>query len=245
MIEPSPPAYHLGAVVTAHAGLSTILAVSGAFWLAEHMTLSPFAPVFSAAVVILSIIAAEPIRRTEQPLHFGHANRVTLFRAILVALVASLMGSTPTPEMATAASIVAIVALTLDGVDGWVARKTNGISDYGAHLDMELDSIFMLVLCVMVFDWEHAGAWVLFCGIARYAWIVTQSMVVWFRRPLMPAFRRKTACVIGVAGLSLALAPWPVGTINTVLAAIATLTLAISFSIDIIWLFRHRREPLS
>lgn len=245
MVESSPHGYHLGAVVTAHAAIATIIGAFIAILIGQYYPLHSLAPVAAGAVIVLSFLASEPARRREQPLRFGPANQVTLFRALLAASVASLMGSDPTAQMATAAAIVASIALALDGVDGWVARKTNSSSAYGAQLDMEVDSIFTLVLCFMIYDWGHAGAWVLFCGLARYVWLGVQVFVPWFRRPLLPAFRRKTACVIGVAGLALALAPWPWVNLNTVMAGISTVTLAISFGIDARWLIQHRREPLT
>ena len=244
MLEPSRPAYHLGAVVTAHMMVTVAIALMGAFWLSSHVPLHASAPVFAVFVVVGSILAAEPVRRKEQPERFGPANRITLARSLLVAAVACLIGAPPTTETATGASIVAIVALCMDGLDGWVARKTDSISAYGAQLDMELDSIFMMVLCIMVFDWDHAGPWVLSGGLARYGWLAVQSVVVWFRRPLLPAFRRKTACVVGVAGLALALAPWPWAQLNFVLATIATMSIVLSFGIDAVWLIRHRKDPL-
>jgi len=245
MVEPSNPAYHLGAIVTAHAAIATIIVMLGTLWLGENFALHSLAPVFAGAFIILSVLAAEPARRREMPSRFGPANQVTLFRALMAASVASLMGSNPSQELAIVATVVASIALALDGVDGWVARKTHSSSAYGAQLDMEVDSIFTLVLCIMIYDWGHAGPWVLFCGLARYIWLSVQYFVPWFRRPLLPAFRRKTACVIGVAGLALALGPWPWSILNTGLAATATLALAISFSIDANWLIQHRKDPLS
>jgi len=165
-------------------------------------------------------------------------------RSILVGFVAAFLGSTGTLEQATWASSVALIALLLDGLDGWIARRTSSQSPYGAQFDMELDSLMMLILCGLAWSWDRAGVWVLFCGLARYGWMATAFLLPWFRRPLIESFRRKTACVIGVLGLIGAIGPWTSATAPTVLAVVATATLAASFGIDALWLFHHRTEPL-
>ena len=165
----------------------------------------------------------------------------------MIANVALLIGSAPPDKIAEAATYVSVVALLLDGVDGIAARKTNAESLYGAQFDMEVDAFFTLVLSILVYQWDHAGVWVLFCGLARYAWLGVQLLVPWFNRPLPPepAFRRKTACVLGVGGLALALFPWSHATMNYGFALVATLSLFLSFAIDTRWLIAHRKEPLS
>jgi phosphatidylglycerophosphate synthase len=165
-------------------------------------------------------------------------------RSILVGFVAAFLGSPGTTEQATWASSVAFIALLLDGLDGSIARRTSSQSSYGAQFDMELDSLMMLILCGLAWTWDRAGMWVLFCGLARYGWMATALLTPWFRRPLNDSFRRKTACVIGVLGLIGAIGPWSSIAAPTVLAIIATATLAVSFGIDALWLFRHRTEPL-
>ena len=45
---------------------------------------------------------------------------------------------------------LAVVALVLDAVDGWVARRTGTTSPLGARFDMEVDAFLILVLSVYV-----------------------------------------------------------------------------------------------
>jgi len=139
---------------------------------------------------------------------------------------------------------MATIALVMDGLDGWVARKSGLSSEYGAQLDMELDSLLMLILCILAWQWDQAGPWVLFCGLARYGFLVAGAIMPWFKRQLPEAFRRKTCCVLGVGGLTATLWPWPWPWLGTALACTATLSLALSFGIDTLWLIRHRKEAL-
>ena len=55
---------------------------------------------------------------------FGAANQITTIRAMLVALIAALFGEPRFPIVATAAAIASLLAAALDGVDGWLARRS-------------------------------------------------------------------------------------------------------------------------
>jgi phosphatidylglycerophosphate synthase len=244
MMNPSPPAYHLGQKVTAYAALTSLAVVVLSLEMAEYWVFPKLGPVWAVVTIIVPIVSAEPARRKEHTHRFGPANGITLFRAALIGLIANLIGSEVDPHLSKWAAIIAIIALSLDGVDGWIARKTKSESAYGAQLDMEVDSVFTLLLSFLVYSWGHAGPWVLLCGLARYLWMVASVCLPWFNRTLPPSFRRKTACVIAVACLSMALGPWSLTTVNTGLALSATLAIAGSFAIDGLWLFKRRDHPL-
>ncbi len=212
----------------------------------QWVSLGKVAYLFAAITILVPILASEPARKRERPKTFSPANIVTLIRSVLAANIACLIGAASNDKMAIAAAFISIVALSMDGLDGYIARKTDTCTEYGAQLDMEVDAWLMLLLSMLVYQWGHAGIWVMFCGLARYAWLLVQLWVPWFNRPLSPApaFRRKTACVLGVGGLALALYPWAWASINTGLAGVSTLALATSFAIDANWLIQHKSEPL-
>ncbi len=117
---------------------------------------------------------------------FGAANRVTLLRGGLLALlvgfgVAVLAGDT---ETGTAwPFVLALIALLLDGVDGAVARRTGMCSDFGARFDMELDAAFALVLAILVLAYDRAGLWVLLLGVPRCAFLVAARWLPALRAP--------------------------------------------------------------
>jgi phosphatidylglycerophosphate synthase len=108
----------------------------------------------------------------------GPANRVTLVRSFLVAGVAVLSVvdvDGRVPVLVTLAS----VALVLDGVDGWVARRTGTVSAFGARFDMEVDAFLILVLSLYVA--RDAGWWVLLIGAARYLFVAAGWALPWLR----------------------------------------------------------------
>ena len=84
---------------------------------------------------------------------------------------------------------LAALALALDAVDGWVARRTRTTATLGAHFDGEVDAFLILILSVYVA--RSAGAWVLAIGAARYAFLAAGWLLPWMREPLPPRYWRK------------------------------------------------------
>src|SRR6202042_486240 len=120
------------------------------------------------------------------------ADWVTLARASLAVGIAALVADSfahPVP-VALVVSITAL-ALALDFVDGWVARRTRTAASLGARFDGGVDAFLILILSVFVA--RSVGAWwVLSIGLARYGFLVVGWPLVWMRGELPPRFWRKT-----------------------------------------------------
>lgn len=175
------------------------------------------------------------------PARLGWANRVTLLRAALVLLIAGLLVFPEVPRAHPYAVLgLALAALLLDGVDGWVARRTRSITAFGARFDMELDAFFILVLCVGLVATERVGPWVLGIGLARYLFVCAGRLLPWMRRPLPPSVFRKVVCVWQVVTLLLCFVPAMPAAVAVGAAATALSLLAVSFGRDTWWLLRHR-----
>ena len=137
---------------------------------------------------------------------FGAANAVTLARLALVVLLAALIGE----ELhAVGWPIVAIasVVLALDGVDGWAARRSGMESAFGARFDMETDSLLLLVLTLLAWQLQQAGAWIIAAGALRYLFVAAGWLWRWLERPLPPSRRRKTVCVVQIVAMIVCIAP--------------------------------------
>lgn len=171
----------------------------------------------------------------------GWANRVTLARAALVAIVAGgLVGNAFIAGLWQWLAI-AVIALALDGVDGWIARRTQSHSAFGARFDMELDALLIMLLCVGLLTLEPTlGAWVLIIGGMRYLFVAASGPLPWLRQPLFASFRRKAVCVWQVAALLLALTPLTSSFATFLLALSALITLVYSFGVDVWWLNKQR-----
>lgn len=170
---------------------------------------------------------------------FGPANQVTLIRAILVALVASLIGEPEIPRVAAAATAGAVVMAALDGVDGWLARRSRMASDFGARFDTETDALLVMVMSVLVWQHGKAGAWVLLGGLLRYAFVAAGWLLPWMRRPLRPTRRGRVIAVCHTVGLIVALAPIIPVPLSTIAVAATLTALAWSFAVDVGRLWRE------
>jgi phosphatidylglycerophosphate synthase len=172
----------------------------------------------------------------------GPANQVTAIRAMLAALAAALIGEPAPSNLAWAVAGAAGIFAVLDGVDGWLARRTRMSSEFGARLDMETDAFFILVLSILVWQHGKAGPWVLLCGLMRYAFVAAGWMLPWMARPLRSTVRGKTVAIAQIAGLTIALLPPVQPPFSIVIAAVTLGALTWSFAIDVTWLAREYRR---
>ena len=172
----------------------------------------------------------------------GWANRVTLTRAVLVALVAGALANEAFSEAIWIWLTLAVVSLLLDGIDGWVARRTHSYSPFGARFDMELDALLILLLSTGVMLSESLGGWVLLIGGMRYLFIVASWGFAWLSAPLFDSLRRKAVCVWQVVALLLALTPLTNHLTASLLVLSALITLIYSFGVDVWWLYRLWRR---
>ncbi|MCW2792907.1 MAG: CDP-alcohol phosphatidyltransferase [Nocardioides sp.] len=169
----------------------------------------------------------------------GPADRVTLTRSVLAGVVAVLtVVSFARPVPVPALVSIAAVALVLDAVDGWVARRTGTVSPFGARFDMETDAFLILALSTYVA--RSAGWWVLLIGLARYALLVATWVLPWLREPSPPRYWAKV--VAAVQGVVLVVAASGVLPQRVTLAALllALVLLAESFGRQVWWLWRRR-----
>ena len=224
------PALVLGLAGTAAAG------TAGSLWLGTG-ALSPF---IAAAVFLILTSAVVYVTGGAHPFdRFGPANTVTVIRAMLAGLAAGLVAAPAAPRLAWCAVVVAVVVAILDGVDGWLARRTAMSSPFGARFDMETDAAFILVLSILVWQQEKAGAWVLLCGLMRYLFVAAGWVIPFLTRPLRSTRRGKTVAVVQFLGLSAALAPVIAPPASAVVALLTLTALVWSFAVDVIWLARQ------
>jgi phosphatidylglycerophosphate synthase len=164
----------------------------------------------------------------------GPADWVTLVRATFAVAVAALV-------VASFARVVpggllvtlAAVALALDAVDGWVARRTRTTAA-GARFDAEVDAFLILVLSVYAV--RPVGAWVLAIGAARYAFLCAGWLLPWLRGPLPPRYWRKVVAATQGIMLTVAAAGFLSPAATTAGLVIALALLAESFGRDVWWL---------
>jgi len=179
------------------------------------------------ALVIWSVTRRHPHGR------FGPANQITVVRVVLTAFVLGAAVQRPTSSLAWWIIGLTAFASALDGVDGWLARRTRLHSPFGARFDMEVDALLTLALSLLVWRFGKAGAWVLACGLMRYAFVAARRVWPWLGGPLSPTVRGKTVAVLQFVGLGAALVPPVRPPASSAIAALTLAALAWSFGLDI------------
>ena len=167
------------------------------------------------------------------------ASWVTLARATLAVGVAALAADSFTRDTPVALLVtLAAVALALDAVDGWVARRTGTASALGARFDGEVDAFLILALSVYVAP--ASGAWVLAIGAARYLFLAGEWLLPWMRAPLPPRRWRKLVAAAQGIVLTVAAAEVLPRALTQALLVAALAALAASVGECTWWLWRRR-----
>ena len=180
--------------------------------------------------------------------HFGIANSITLSRAgfgvLLLALAAEHAfggGQVLGTQFRWGLTAAAVLALLLDGVDGWVARRNNMTSGFGVRFDMEVDGLFLLGLALILAVGGIVGPWVLLSGVTYYLFRLAGRLWPILTAPLFVSRRRKvvfgTQAALLIAALVPALAPW----MSQLCCLAGIMLLLYSFGVDIAWLLRRPR----
>lgn len=178
------------------------------------------------------------LRHRSPQRRLGAGNAVTFLR---MSLVASLLP--PLTAGAAGGMIIAatgLVALALDGADGWLARRGGLASDFGARFDVEVDAGFALILALHAMGATGLIWPLLVLGGARYAFSLAALRRDWLRHALPPRMRRKAICVLQLSALLILQLPGLPPAAATMLAWVAALALIWSFAIDVLWLRRRR-----
>ncbi|MGR6466470.1 CDP-alcohol phosphatidyltransferase family protein [Rhizobium sp. PAMB 3182] len=204
--------------------------------LQPHLALGTGALAFAGVLTL--VIFALVVRGLPHHRHkvFGAANAVTAIRTAIVSLVAATVFFAI--DMHAPASVLwllialVLLALILDGFDGYLARALAQESDLGARFDMEVDALLILVLSAAALFLDKAGAWVLAVGLMRYGFIAAQYALPALGAPLPPSTRRKVICVVQVAALCVILIPVVQPPVSSLIAAAALALLVYSFAVD-------------
>jgi phosphatidylglycerophosphate synthase len=213
-------------------GLAVLIALAG-----SSPGLSPLAGAAALAGWLAYALAVHTTATRARLTRFGAANRVTLLRGLLVALMIPFL-LVPDPGWLPVA--LGAAALALDGVDGALARRTGTASPFGARFDMETDALTVLMLSALVAARGQVGPWVLASGALRYLYVAAGWIWPVLRQPPPPSFARKLVCVLQIGGLLLVLAPiltppWP-----SIVAGAALALLLWSFGRDAWGLLRDK-----
>jgi CDP-diacylglycerol--glycerol-3-phosphate 3-phosphatidyltransferase len=166
----------------------------------------------------------------------GAANSLTIVRGMGLALLAGFILGPP-PAAAWAPAAIYTVASALDFFDGLLARATDRATALGEMLDIEFDSLGLLIVVGLGIWYEKLPAWYLVLGLSRYLFL---AGIAWRRRQglplhdLTPSLYRRLIAGTQVTFMSIML--WPI--VSTEASRFASIwfgiPLALSFGRD--WL---------
>lgn len=226
-----------GFMLSALTGAFAVVALSvGLFSVGEYAVLGVAAAL--GFYLVAAGTASFALLHTYPHATLGLCNIVTLVRLVIVATLGGALLSSAGPSWPVFS--LAAIALLLDGVDGWLARRQDLASSFGARFDVEVDAAFALVLTLHALFGGSAGLAVLLLGLPYYLFKSASLAFPWLNQPLPERFTRKAMCVIQIAVLiALQLPLAAAGVLDPVVMLVA-LALAWSFLHDIRWLWRTR-----
>lgn len=163
----------------------------------------------------LAILSIKPVG--------GYANWVTLFRLGLLLAVGYWNQNLDTNWIGG----LGILILSLDGIDGFLARKFNQTSEFGGRLDGETDAYFVLQYACILHHYDFFEWWILWPGVLRYGYVLI-SYIIWKTlKPEPVSYIRKTIAVIIMAAL---LSPFLIGSeISGSIVIVAIIAVTFSF----------------
>ena len=110
----------------------------------------------------------------QQSFFAGPANWVTALRFVIVSYV--LMFFQVLPQ--TLIISLLTIAVLMDVFDGFIARRTNSQSEFGALFDMEVDAFYVLAMGLYFWFTTDFGWWLLIPGGIRYAYEIIRILFV-------------------------------------------------------------------
>ncbi len=131
------------------------------------------------------------------PLLIGYPNIVSSIRLTLV-LIAFIFQDY---FNSTTLLLIFLLAISLDGLDGYLARKLNQSTEIGGKFDMEIDAFMVLVISWIHVDQNRLNWFILIPGSLKY---IYEILFIWLPKKegeLMPKFYRASIAVLFFIGL--------------------------------------------
>ncbi|SHH34425.1 CDP-alcohol phosphatidyltransferase family protein [Marivita hallyeonensis] len=192
----------------------------------------------SAAFLGAVGIGAVTLHRTYPHDRLGLCNLITLARLAIVSVLGVALLEAKSPDLMLL--LLAVLSLCLDGADGWLARRQNLASSFGARFDVEVDAAFALLLAIYTARVGVASPYVILLGLPYYAFRIALAVFPWLNAPLPERFSRKAVCVAQIAVLIVLLVPGVPGSVTNAMVLTVIGALMWSFGRDIVWLNRNR-----
>jgi len=201
--------------------IMAIIGLSGAAWAAHagswpHSTCGLSLSAFLAAYIIHETWRHQHLNRAAKHTALyptlGWANLITAGRGLLLALLAGFLCSGTLPSsLRWIPGILFTLNILADFVDGLIARVTRRPSLLGAHLDMHLDSLGVLIAAFLVVRFGQMPWWYALVGLARYIFLAGETLLRALghpTQPMPPSPTRRALAGIQMTFLAITLYPF-------------------------------------
>lgn len=135
----------------------------------------PFMLAVGAVLGVQMVVFAHANRRAVEEAgdqQFTSATGITTVRSAAVVILAGFLTvSKPEGAFAWLPALLFGVASLFDGLDGAVARAMDSVTAFGSRVDVEMDSLALLVGILVAIGYGLAPVFYLAVGIARYAFV--------------------------------------------------------------------------
>ena len=136
------------------------------------------------------------------------------------------------------------ISLVLDGLDGYLARLLNQISEFGAKFDLETDTFLLLLLSFSLYKDLNANVTVFLIPFYRYVFFILQFKFKWLKASLPESMRRRFICFFVTFLLIIShFSSFPTHLVDGFIN-LSILLITFSFLEDIIWLYRKEYSQI-
>jgi len=150
------------------------------------------------------------------------ANRLTLARIVLIPVFMTVLllkvpkGYTLFPHQEIVAAVIFILAAATDGLDGYIARKRNQVTNLGKFMDPLADKLLVSAALISLVQLGQVNAWIAWTILAREFAVTGLRMVASVDRVVISASKLgKIKTITQVVAISaLLLQDWPLSLIG-------------------------------
>jgi phosphatidylglycerophosphate synthase len=138
-------------------------------------------------------------------------------------------------------ALIAFLALCLDGVDGYIARRFNEQNSFGEMFDQDADTLLMLTLSISLYLNKDVPMIVLLIPTYRYLFLISMTKYKWMKCDLPESYYRKISCTLSTFLLIICHSQYIKDISLSYLVLISLFVITFSFAKDILWLYKRER----
>lgn len=162
----------------------------------------------------------------------GIPNMITLTRL-------GLLFTTPFFTETMELTLLSLVVISLDGLDGFFARKLNQVTDFGGKLDMEVDAYYCLLFSLLISSKYPELSWIIIGGLLRYLYKIITFM--YSKSTFVEQKKKYARFIAGFYFVSFPLFYFLANTIGIYIIIAGTALIVFSFSISFYEFFTFRK----